>query len=397
MSQLNEQALRELEAFHLNMMPAIQAPSTAILSYDYPYYAERLKKYLVRFADLEFSQEKINQIPSGHIESRELHAGRGQRTEEFKKLAQIIRELQAYIIEKGVIEGAFIDPISGVEPNSIDGYKIMLKYEQENRITLLAAVKEAKEKLYSKENEFERLKKDFDSWKNSIGFTHKSHEQVDEMVKEVERKNADELTAAKDELDVIKAEFSSFKDVIQKKKLTASSEEFRKQADSSRAAANKWMAGIFISLAVFITILFIIATSNNKELFEIAADISEKAKGISAILAEKLTMIEVIKKITAKIVLFSMGIYLISFLVKNYNAQMHNHIVNAQKANALRSTVELIGTAKEDEGNDKIILQATQAIFTTQKSGYQGADSEPTSPSVITNVIEAVSGGKKSS
>lgn len=95
------------------------------------------------------------------------------------------------------------------------------------------------------------------------------------------------------------------------------------------------------------------------------------------------------KYIFTKLLLYSMLIYAIVFCVKNYNAQMHNNIINTHKSNAFRSTLSLLNTARSDEGNDKLLVQATQAIFSHQQTGYSGKDSEPTSPNVVTNVIDA--------
>jgi hypothetical protein len=49
----------------------------------------------------------------------------------------------------------------------------------------------------------------------------------------------------------------------------------------------------------------------------------------------------------------SMLIYAIVFCVKNYNAQMHNNIINTHKSNAFKSTLSLLNTARSDEGNDE--------------------------------------------
>lgn len=156
-----------------------------------------------------------------------------------------------------------------------------------------------------------------------------------------------------------------------------------------------WGGATVTAIIIFLGTLYVFFARND-ELFSIAKNIISNAKEIDPVLLKQLILIEIGKKIGTRLLMFSVVIYLITFFVKNYNAQMHNYIVNSHKANALRSTVDLIGTAKQDDGNDKIVLQATQAIFTPQKSGYQGAENEPTSPNLITNVFDAVNGGKKS-
>ncbi len=97
------------------------------------------------------------------------------------------------------------------------------------------------------------------------------------------------------------------------------------------------------------------------------------------------------KVIFTKILLYSMQIYAIIFCVKNYNAQMHNNIINTHKSNALKSTLSLLNTARSDEGNDKLLVQATQAIFSHQQTGYSSKESEQASPNLVTNVIDSAS------
>jgi hypothetical protein len=98
-----------------------------------------------------------------------------------------------------------------------------------------------------------------------------------------------------------------------------------------------------------------------------------------------------LKYIFTKVLLYSMIIYAIVFCTKNYNAQMHNSIINAHKSNAYKSTLSLLDTARSDEGNDKLLIQATQAIFSHQQTGYSSSESEQTSPNIISNIIETVS------
>ncbi|MFD2514995.1 hypothetical protein ACFSRY_14045 [Pontibacter locisalis] len=98
-----------------------------------------------------------------------------------------------------------------------------------------------------------------------------------------------------------------------------------------------------------------------------------------------------IKYIATTLLIYSLWIYGIVVSIKNYNAQMHNHVINVHKSNSLRSTLSLLDTARSDDGNDKLLLQATQAIFAHQNTGYNGQDSEAASPNLITNVVDSVS------
>lgn len=98
-----------------------------------------------------------------------------------------------------------------------------------------------------------------------------------------------------------------------------------------------------------------------------------------------------IKFTLTKLMFYSILIFLLVFCIKNYNAQMHNYVINLHKANSFKSALSLIDTAKSDEGNDKILIQATQAIFSHQETGYNKNDPDSGNPNIITNVVETIS------
>jgi hypothetical protein len=202
-----------------------------------------------------------------------------------------------------------------------------------------------------------------------------------------------QISALNSEQSELRTQNEGLKVKKQVAEIAENSKRFWKQADANKKDARIWMFFVIASISALIALVFD-GFKTSGDLYAIAADILKTAKLQNTDLINKLIYAEVAKKLGAKLFIYSTIIYLISFLVKNYNAQMHNYVTNAHKANALSSTLDLIGTAKSDDSNDKILVQATQAIFTTQRSGYQGADNEPKSPNLITNVIESMTGKK---
>jgi len=203
------------------------------------------------------------------------------------------------------------------------------------------------------------------------------------------------LEALSGENTSLNNELKFFKEQAQRTEVARNSTNFHNQAETNKKTAKIWGISAVAAIICFLLVIYFVF-SQSGELFQIAKDVTARSKPVEAALIHQIILIEIGKRIGARLLMVSIIVYFITFLVKNYNAQMHNYIINSHKANALRSTVDLIGTAKQDDGNDKIIIQATQAIFTPQKSGYQGAESEPNSPNLITNVIDAVSSNKKS-
>jgi hypothetical protein len=98
----------------------------------------------------------------------------------------------------------------------------------------------------------------------------------------------------------------------------------------------------------------------------------------------------IFKSITLKIFYLSLLIFAVKKCFSNYNSLMHNYIINSHKSNALKSTLSLLDTAKTDEGNDKLLVQATQAIYSHQKTGYEGNKEGTAEKSEINTVVESV-------
>lgn len=66
---------------------------------------------------------------------------------------------------------------------------------------------------------------------------------------------------------------------------------------------------------------------------------------------------------------------LVTFFIKNYNANKHNAVLNRHRSNAMK-TFELFKESANDEiTQDTILRQATEAIFSIQYSGYGSKDS----------------------
>ncbi|WP_347069044.1 hypothetical protein [Flavobacterium sp. WV_118_3] len=170
--------------------------------------------------------------------------------------------------------------------------------------------------------------------------------------------------------------------------------DFQTDAKTNKQIAIIWAVALFLLLVALVWILCI--TLKNSDVFSnIAKSIqkdfaSDKVKYDLTIINNTI-YISYGKYIFSKLLLYSLLIYGIRFCAKNYNAQMHNFIINSHKSNSLKSTLSLLDTAKSEDGNDKLLVQATQAIFSHQNTGYGGAENDIGSPNLVTNVIENVS------
>jgi hypothetical protein len=82
----------------------------------------------------------------------------------------------------------------------------------------------------------------------------------------------------------------------------------------------------------------------------------------------------------------SMFSYALSLTVKNYFAEKHLESVNRHKANCLSSFNTFVDSA-DDERKHAVLLQATQTIFSHQKSGFLTKENEITTPNPVVEVV----------
>ena len=245
-----------------------------------------------------------------------------------------------------------------------------------NELKLLASeIEEGNKDNIEFKRENENIRKKLE---NSLESTNNTLDDI--------KKLGNELNQEREEFLRETIKFEEFK---QKREVATSKFDFGTQAELSRNSAFYWGLGV-ICLSVILICAILTTLSTGSSLFQIALNVSSESENLDKKLVENIIYMEIMRNSALKVLFYSMILYLISFFVKNYNAHMHNYIVNTHKANAFSSTLSLIGTAKSDEGNDKILSQATEAIFATNRSGYQGIDSEPHNPSLITNIIDAV-------
>lgn len=213
-------------------------------------------------------------------------------------------------------------------------------------------------------------------------------EKIQIEAKEIQ-KIREELQKDRERLLAEEEKFNSFRTKLE----VADKEfDFLQQASNNKRSAVVWA---FIAAILTGTLIYILCDSLNVSdtFIHIANQVKKELSGATLNsnldITTKTIYFGFCKYVFTKLVLYSVLIYAIVFCIKNYNAQMHNNIVNTHKSNAFRSTLSLLNTARSDEGNDKLLVQATQAIFSHQQSGYSGKDSEPTSPNLVTNIIDA--------
>lgn len=167
-----------------------------------------------------------------------------------------------------------------------------------------------------------------------------------------------------------------YKPERQKAELTEQSDVFNKQASTFLNKADKWRYGIIVTSIILMLVIYFIF----KEFcFEICCfdkialtNYDLICKGCN----QTILYLEIFKAIVFRLLIISILSYILSFCIRNYNASMHNYTINMHKANSLAAAIRLLERLYSDVAKDEIILQASNAIFTHQPTGYTNKDPE---------------------
>ena len=142
-------------------------------------------------------------------------------------------------------------------------------------------------------------------------------------------------------------------------------EHFEKEAESHKNASLGWLAAAAGVAAVTGFLLF--------SWLDELPNLSNVEKHLQTAYLIRLTAMRVL--------VFSLLTYMLTFLAKQFSAHRHNHVVNRHRQNALATFDAFMKSTEDQTVRDSVLLQATQAIYLPQGSGY-GKSPEPARPSI---------------
>lgn len=112
------------------------------------------------------------------------------------------------------------------------------------------------------------------------------------------------------------------------------------------------------------------------------------------VLLPELSPSQVAQYVTGKLLLFSGLISITLWCGRIYRAHRHNYVVNRHRRNALGSFDAIVQSATDDATRNTVLVQATNAIFAPQHSGFSVTEAEPKAPT-ITEVLKVIPGAKE--
>ena len=177
---------------------------------------------------------------------------------------------------------------------------------------------------------------------------------------------------------------------LSKVELLKQEDIFIKAAEINKFYSWFWLGGIILSIAGLIFLLQFFV----KEFCLDMSCLMEQQKNCPNC-GNLLLAFELTRSTIYRIAVISLSVYLVVFVIKNYNALMHNFTVNSQKANSFAASFVMMNAATTEKAKNDIMTQAAQAIFSHQTTGYLGKDNEPSNPLIVEKVVERVLGKGK--
>ena len=229
-----------------------------------------------------------------------------------------------------------------------------------------------------------------ESLQGELRFTDDSSE--DERVEM--REEINDLRNAKNRLEsLIEEQTKRYQPVFANQEFELQRDLFKGTAKSYEVKSYFWIGGIVLSTIAFVVLISIIRENFCFDLSCFNIKTLSGYKPICEDCGKHLLWLEMFKAVFFRFILISLNIYLISFCVKNYNASMHNKVINETRQNTFNVALHFYNTTV-GEGKEDVLRRASESLFSHRNTGYNGKHSEPTTPSFVQNIIDKVNPSK---
>jgi len=202
------------------------------------------------------------------------------------------------------------------------------------------------------------------------------HDKLSELMQNVEAE-LERLRSARAEIDKQRhdatAALSAAQQAAETAGITSYVRRFRHEAQVHEKATHRWLC---CSIALAVAVVVVAA--------------------LSAIYPDQQDVALRPQMLGAKIVIISTLSFSLVLAVRMYRTERHNAVLNRHRQNALMTFLAFTNAPTIDDATkNAVLLQATQAIFSPQASGYLGGKADAPMPSNVIEVIrDAVRPGK---
>ena len=178
----------------------------------------------------------------------------------------------------------------------------------------------------------------------------------------------DHETKSKEKLDEMEKTLSKVRQAAAQVGVAQHSVHFMKQTEHHRKSSKVWL--VATGIIGIITILFAWFSLHN--------------------VTSSDSTYQIIRFTVSRILIISILSYALVWSGKNYSAHKHNEVINKHRQNALSTFETFVKATDDQETKNAVLLQATHCIFTPQRSGYLGKDSEPSSTNRFVEILRQI-------
>lgn len=212
--------------------------------------------------------------------------------------------------------------------------------------------------------------------------------QFEDSVKNIDGK----VKQSTEQLNRISTEMRPLMRVLE---LAKYSDDFASMSIKNEESANKWLFYLQMSILVFIFIVgnFVMSAF---EFNNINSSVKQNANELYSGIGHSLYFLEIGKAIFYRLIILSIGTFIIKACYTNYRAEKHNCLVNSHKDNSMKGAIGLINSATDESVKDHILQLAASAVFSHQPTGYNDKEVESMGfgERIIEKIIEKVPSNK---
>lgn len=223
----------------------------------------------------------------------------------------------------------------------------------------------------------EILEKRINRLLTTSSFVHDMKAKTDNIIVKLNKDAGEAVSKIRDDIEAIEASKNEVINILEAVK-SASSEIgvskytsiFKTEADGHNSQSKIWLVLMFLFLVttgIFGFFLWFRPT----EFVEIP---------------------KTIQSIVGRMIILSSLFYLVHFSIRNYLSHRHNYTINRHRQIALDTFEIFVKSTSDEQTKNAVLLHATQAIFSSHKTGFLPKDTEIKAPNSIVDILSNFSG-----
>lgn len=202
------------------------------------------------------------------------------------------------------------------------------------------------------------------------------------------KEDAQKIVELKSKLEEEWDEFrNNYKEIFAKGEILRQSENFKDDSKTYYEISKKWRWFIVGALLLIIgTCIFFLfcCIDDLKCIIKYNSSIKEKYYDI-------IFYTKIFSKILLRVFILTIMVYILRFVIKQYNALMHNFTITAHKHSSLFGALKIIEVLPHGKVQEDFIATAGKEIFTQQKTGYLNKDETHLNINLLEKIMNILS------